>query len=105
METPLIHEEQHAGAQFADYDGCRLPELFSNFEAEYRAAQESVRNPFGEFQSFSIADGRWEICILILLSWPSPRAINSDYFLPNIAPRREAKISMLFLNTALVEPC
>jgi folate-binding protein YgfZ len=42
METPLIHEEQHAGARFADYDGCRLPELFSNFEAEYRTAQESV---------------------------------------------------------------
>jgi len=42
METPLIHEEQHAGARFADYNGCRLPELFSNFEAEYRAARESV---------------------------------------------------------------
>jgi folate-binding protein YgfZ len=42
METPLIQEEQNAGAQFADYNGCRLPELFSNFDAEYRAARESV---------------------------------------------------------------
>jgi folate-binding protein YgfZ len=42
METPLIHEEQNAGARFADYYGCRLPELFSSFELEYRAARESV---------------------------------------------------------------
>ena len=42
METPLIQEEQNTGARFADYNGCRLPELFSNFDAEYRAARESV---------------------------------------------------------------
>jgi folate-binding protein YgfZ len=42
METPLLREEQQAGAQFADHNGCRLPELFSNFDAEYRAARESV---------------------------------------------------------------
>ena len=42
METPLIQEEQNAGARFAEYNGCRLPELFSSFDAEYRAARESV---------------------------------------------------------------
>jgi folate-binding protein YgfZ len=42
VETPLIHEEQNAGARFADYYGCQLPESFSSFEVEYRAARESV---------------------------------------------------------------
>jgi folate-binding protein YgfZ len=42
METPLIHEEQSAGARFAEFHGCRLPELFSGFEAEYRAAREHL---------------------------------------------------------------
>ena len=42
METPLIHEEQSAGARFAEYNGCHLPELFSSFDAEYRTARESV---------------------------------------------------------------
>jgi folate-binding protein YgfZ len=42
METPLIHEEQEAGARLADFNGCQLPELFSSFDAEYRAAREHV---------------------------------------------------------------
>ncbi|MGB8837529.1 MAG: aminomethyltransferase family protein, partial [Candidatus Acidiferrales bacterium] len=41
-ETPLIHEEQAAGARFAEFNGCRLPELFAGFDAEYRAARERV---------------------------------------------------------------
>jgi folate-binding protein YgfZ len=42
METPLVHEEQTAGARLAEFNGCRLPELFSTFDAEYRAAREHV---------------------------------------------------------------
>jgi aminomethyltransferase len=42
METPLIQEEKAAGARFAEFSGCMLPEVFSNFESEYRAARESV---------------------------------------------------------------
>ena len=42
METPLIHEEQSLGARFGEFHGCRLPELFAGFEAEYRAARERV---------------------------------------------------------------
>jgi folate-binding protein YgfZ len=42
METPLIQEEKAAGARFAEFSGCVLPEGFSNFENEYRAARESV---------------------------------------------------------------
>ena len=42
METPLIELHQKAGAKLATYHGCVLPELFSTFEDEYRAARESV---------------------------------------------------------------
>ena len=42
METPLIEIERSAKATFAEYHGCTLPELFSDFEAEYRAARESL---------------------------------------------------------------
>src|SRR6202046_214259 len=42
METPLLEIHQAANAKLATYYGCVLPELFSNFEDEYRAARESV---------------------------------------------------------------
>src|SRR5271155_3204426 len=42
LETPLIELEQAAGANFATHYGCVLPENFSTFEDEYRAARESL---------------------------------------------------------------
>src|ERR1700678_2567315 len=42
METPLIELHQAAGAKLATYHGCVLPETFSTFEDEYRAARESL---------------------------------------------------------------
>jgi folate-binding protein YgfZ len=42
METPLIQEEQSLGARFGEFNGCRLPEVFAGFDAEYRAARERV---------------------------------------------------------------
>jgi folate-binding protein YgfZ len=42
METPLIEAHRAAGARLAEYTGCVLPEEFSEFEKEYRAAQEAV---------------------------------------------------------------
>jgi tRNA-modifying protein YgfZ len=42
FETPLADEHRKAGAQLAEYNGCVLPELFSDFESEYRAAKETV---------------------------------------------------------------
>jgi folate-binding protein YgfZ len=42
METPLLEQDQAAGATLATYHGCVLPEAFSTFEDEYRAARESV---------------------------------------------------------------
>ena len=42
METPLAKLELAEGAKLADFTGCALPEVFSDFDAEYRAARESV---------------------------------------------------------------
>ncbi|HET7840260.1 MAG TPA: glycine cleavage T C-terminal barrel domain-containing protein [Terriglobia bacterium] len=42
METPLIEAHRAAGARLAEFEGCVLPERFSNFEKEYRAARETI---------------------------------------------------------------
>jgi folate-binding protein YgfZ len=42
MDTPLLHEHQAAGATFASFDGCNLPDTFTSFAEEYRAAREAV---------------------------------------------------------------
>jgi folate-binding protein YgfZ len=42
METPLIEVHRAAGTRLAEHDGCLLPEEFSGFEKEYRAATEAV---------------------------------------------------------------
>jgi folate-binding protein YgfZ len=42
METPLIETHRAAGAQITEYNGFVLPETFSEFGKEYRAAKESV---------------------------------------------------------------
>jgi folate-binding protein YgfZ len=42
METPLIEEHRATTARLAEFDGCTLPETFSDFQREYRAARETV---------------------------------------------------------------
>jgi folate-binding protein YgfZ len=43
METPLLYEHQAAGAILAPFHGCTLlPEQFTSFVDEYRAAREAV---------------------------------------------------------------
>ncbi len=42
FETPLASEHRAAGARLAEFNGCTLPEVFSDFETEYRAAKETV---------------------------------------------------------------
>ena len=42
MNTPLLDEHRAAGATLAEFDGCVLPEVFSKFDEEYRAARETV---------------------------------------------------------------
>jgi aminomethyltransferase len=42
FETPLRASHEKAGAVFAEYFGCHMPERFSTFEAEYRFARTTV---------------------------------------------------------------
>ena len=42
MNTPLLHEHQVAGATLASFHGCNLPETFTTFAEEYRAARDAV---------------------------------------------------------------
>jgi folate-binding protein YgfZ len=42
MDTPLLNEHRAAGAELGEYATCVLPEVFSDFESEWRAARESV---------------------------------------------------------------
>jgi len=42
MNTPLIDEHRAAHAKLTEYSTCLLPEVFSDFESEWRVARESV---------------------------------------------------------------
>src|SRR5271156_6404013 len=55
METPLIGEHRAAGAKLAEFDGCLLPEVFTDLAKEYRAARESV----------AVFDTSWHAALLL----------------------------------------
>ena len=42
METPLLSEHRAAGARLGEFSDCILPEGFSDFDSEYKAAREAV---------------------------------------------------------------
>jgi folate-binding protein YgfZ len=42
MQTPLLEQHKSENAHLADFNGLELPETFAGFDAEYRAARESV---------------------------------------------------------------
>jgi len=55
METPLIEKHRAAGAQLAEYNGCVLPDKFSEFEREYRATKENI----------ALIDTNWQAILLV----------------------------------------
>jgi folate-binding protein YgfZ len=55
MDPPLMDEHRAAGARLAEFDGCVLPESFSEFEREYRAAREIV----------ALFDTNWHIILTL----------------------------------------
>jgi tRNA-modifying protein YgfZ len=42
MITPLSRQHREAGAQLSESNSCTLPNIFSDFKREYRAAKENV---------------------------------------------------------------
>jgi aminomethyltransferase len=57
IETPLREQHEKAGAQFAVYFGCLLPERFTDSAAEYRLARESVALIDTGYHAFIYLDG------------------------------------------------
>ena len=55
METPLAKPELAAGAKLSEFTGCALPEVFSDFDGEYRTARESV----------ALFDTNWHASIIL----------------------------------------
>ena len=58
METPLIEMHRAASAKLAEYEGCVLPESFSDVEREYRAAKESAALFDANWQAIFTLSGR-----------------------------------------------
>jgi folate-binding protein YgfZ len=52
-ETPLLGKHRTAGARIGEFTGCLLPEGFSDFDSEYRAARESV----------ALMDTNWHLAV------------------------------------------
>jgi aminomethyltransferase len=57
IETPLREQHEKAGAQFAVYFGCLLPERFIDSAAEYRLAREAVALIDTGYHAFIYLDG------------------------------------------------
>jgi folate-binding protein YgfZ len=55
VETPLTAKHRAAGAPLAEFDGCALPEVFSDFDEEYRAGRETV----------ALFDTSWHVTLAI----------------------------------------
>jgi aminomethyltransferase len=55
MEAPLIESHRAAGAHLAEFEGCVLPESFSDLEKEYRAARETV----------ALFDASWHVILAL----------------------------------------
>lgn len=77
METPLSEAHRAAGAHIADYNGCALPEQFSDFEKEYRAAKESVALFDTSWQAVFFLTGRDRVTYLHNISSQNIRDLQS----------------------------
>jgi folate-binding protein YgfZ len=58
MQTPLLEEHKSEKAHLAEFYGCELPERFAGFDAEYRAARESVAIFDTSWNAIWLAGGR-----------------------------------------------
>ena len=77
METPLIAEHRAAGAQLAEYSGCTLPERFSEFDKEYRAAKDNVALFDTNWRAILILTGRDRVRYLHAISSNNIQALEN----------------------------
>lgn len=77
MNTPLTEEHHASGAQLAEYHGCTLPERFSDFDSEYRAAKQSAALFDTSWHAILLLSGRDRVKYLHAISSNNIQALES----------------------------
>jgi tRNA-modifying protein YgfZ len=77
METPLVEAHRTADADFAEYNGCTLPEKFSEFGTEYWAAKENVALIDTNWQAIVFLTGRDRVRYLHAISSNNIQALEN----------------------------
>lgn len=79
FETPLAEEHRKAGAQLSEYSGCMLPEIFSDFETEYRAAKETVALLDTNWHTVITLSGRERVRYLHAVTSNDIKSLGEDF--------------------------
>jgi len=77
MITPLLEEHRAAGAEIAEFYGCRLPRRFSRFENEYQAAKQKLALCDTNWQAIVLLTGRDRLSYLQAISSQDIRALEN----------------------------
>ena len=73
----MTDEHRVAGAQLADFHGCTLPERFSEFEKEYRAAKQTVALFDTNWRAILVLTGRDRVRYLHAISSNNIQALEN----------------------------
>ena len=68
MDTPLVEQHRAAGAHLGEFNGCVLPQRFSDLDKEYRAAREAVALLDTNWHAFLMLGGRDRVKYLHAIS-------------------------------------
>jgi folate-binding protein YgfZ len=79
MDTPLLRHHQAAGARIADFCGVSLPEVFSDWESEWRAGQESVALIDTNWHAITILSGPDRVRYLNAIVTNNIQALAADH--------------------------
>ena len=82
VDTPLIDghlidEHRAAGAQLAEYNGCVLPERYSDFDREYRAGKQTVALFDTNWHAILVLTGRDRVKYLHAISSNNIQALEN----------------------------
>ena len=77
MTTPLLDQHRAAGAQLAEYNGCTLPERFSDFDREYHAAKQTVALFDTSWHAILVLTGRDRVKYLHAISSNNIQALEN----------------------------
>jgi folate-binding protein YgfZ len=78
-ETPLIKEHRTSEARLAEFAGCVLPEAFTDFEQEYRAARDNVAIFDTNWHAIFILTGRDRVRYLHAITSNNIKELGEGY--------------------------